>query len=102
MTSPKFVVFDIGNVLAVDLYVVFLEDIIRDDILNNTPENNMQQVTKVAADAMNDFKLGNIKEEEFFRRVITNNNCIVEALKTRNLSVETAIQQFKQQLRLTF
>jgi FMN phosphatase YigB (HAD superfamily) len=102
----KFVIWDIGNVLAVDFYVVFLEDMVRDEVLSNYSEiereSIMKDVTLSASNAMNDFKLGLIPEDEFFERVIRENEQLKNSLFQIGYSEAEATQMFKTNLRRSY
>jgi FMN phosphatase YigB (HAD superfamily) len=102
----KFVIWDIGNVLAVDFYVAFLEDMVRDEVLSNYSEieleSIMKDVTLSASNAMNDFKLGLIPEDEFFSRVIRENEHLKNSLFQIGYSEAEATQMFKTSLRRSY
>ncbi|KAL0484845.1 gph [Acrasis kona] len=102
----KFVVFDVGNVLAGDFYISFLEDIIRDQLLvevanMNTDQRDkaMEEITEAARLAMNEFKLGEVDEDTFFQMVIDGSRSLHYVLNHAGLDNIKAIKHFKEVIR---
>ncbi|KAL0479888.1 hypothetical protein AKO1_007373 [Acrasis kona] len=64
----RFVMFDIGGVLANDMFNVLFETLLASDVESDKSE--LKQIMSIADEVWGDYKLGKITEDEFFKTII--------------------------------